>query len=354
MPPFSFAPCFCDTYETSFTKYPILYAELGLIGLLAVLWPCALQHSILRCLFSLQLQDLGHWLRRLWRVPTKFEEKVQGLLAKRRLERSLWFMKAGHTFASPALLAITAVSIGLESRLDRNPNLWLNIVRNCFVLFVAATLMLVSLYPERFSVRPMMVLCFLFAITVPAFASSTASYAEHLCLMLLIMMVISIVFPDRRLAVVLNTLCLAWHVVGLESTPGLENLPRFSCLMMLSLGCGSSLAISFGLVSTSRGQWSAGATLQAEAEAVLRDREARSNCNGLRSLLAVMCDSVVVLGPDLSLAEPNPSLMSLLFRVPVPGMAMPKFTSFLQEGDVSRFTNFAPITDTLSCQACQV
>lgn len=273
------------------------------------------------------------WPLKCTRPATKVNEKARELFQKRRLQRFSTFVSIAWIWVVPVLLFFVALGIQTVSTIDAAGDLYSNVLSFSIALLTAVFLMALGNFKR---VPPILIeasyaTIYTLVAIPPAFAATPLSFNFYTSISVLTQMFLSQVYPGRRMALVLNALCLGWRMGTLSATPALLEMSVTNSMVAVMTFV-YNMAISFSVVST----------MEAEAVALVGEREATSSSKCLQSLLSVMCDAVVLVRPDLSLWEPSQALATMLLRSP--GLTLDSenqsFTRFLAPADVERFANF--------------
>lgn len=326
----SIGSCTCETTSSSPLPWAAWLVQMVVTGLLGLAWLCLISSQL-----WVSLQSLPDWCSK-WRHRqqpklSKIEIKIEELFLRRRVERLASTAQTACHFVVPLLLPLAAAAVSQEVKQDEDPGILLNCARNGLALLASLIFLLAGKFPERITRTTIQIFyppIFLLTGILPCLADDIFSYTFHSCLMFPTLVYLGFVYPDRRLSVVLSSLCLTWHAVLIFLAPSFSG-NRVAFLAMPLLGFGYNITVSFATVTA----------LIAEAEAEVHDREARSSFKSFESLLGMMCDAVVSLRPDLTLWEPSPSLNTMLFRAG-PLKDGQHFPQLLARDDVERFEAF--------------
>lgn len=251
-------------------------------------------------------------------------------LARRRAERFADVVRSSLLYVTPVMIAIIFFSAfnGIQK------DIYVRTAKAGQTLFSFVMFLLLSAVPamKRKSVLDVVFsLVYLATAVPPVLAPDPFSHLWYFGIMTVELLYCSFIYPDFRMAVILNPIWFTGHLAFALVTPELEPHRIGNILMMI-------MVLSFCLV-TSLNTYS---MMRVTTEAKLSEQEAKDASRNVESLLNVMCEAVVIVKQDMTLLQPSKALESMLFRNSGLGGSIGgrRFTHFLSPDDVERFETF--------------
>lgn len=272
------------------------------------------------------------WAVRSPRRPSVVQSKVAVYFAKRQQVRFRTFIDTGRSYVVPVILVLILASLSAEFQPGGRPDVFADSLMKCAALFFCLVFLVFSACPKLNYTRAsdgMFALLYLLPMVPGPLGGTSAIYSLYNTLGFFTLGLLSTICPSTRMAVVLNSIILIWQLAAIFASPGLQAQPVSRCAMVV-IPCIYNVCISRTTHST----------LWAEAEAQVKSQEAFLT---MESLLRVICDAVITLRSDLSLAEPSAGL-AILLQQPL-GESQP-FLELLDGRDQERFVNFVQATST--------
>lgn len=308
--------------------------EVSLISATAavgVLWFAAVCSRLWRGALKLQASYFSLWS---FFSLNKKNQRVREIFEQRRASRFQSYMQTMWLCLAPSILFITIGATWAVTRSQTSPDLLSTSILASTAVFGAFWLVLFGNLerPAPWLVELSIATIYLLLAVPPAFSNSVMNYRWHTSISVLCQAFVCQLYPDRRMAWILNSICLAWRLATLYATPVLSDDPTMGEFITAVLAFLCNVGESLATV----------VTMEAESAALLGEREAQSSSKCLESLLSMLCDAVLTLRSDLTLVEPSLALASMLCRSPhlSQGIEGQAFAKFLASDDVERFETF--------------